>query len=158
MRPAMIWTNPLRMNGKVLIEGGVLDLIFGFQQQRSSTPEAGGILLGYRRGNHIHVAKATTPQPGDLRMRNRFDRSNQFHQETAMKLWKESGGIVDYIGEWHTHPEVSPLPSTIDLSEWNKIHRARHLPMIFIVIGKCDNLWVGAGNENRLFELNFEPD
>lgn len=49
----MIWPNPFETDGKVLIEGAVIDLVLDYQQRGSSTPEAGGIFLGYRRGIHL---------------------------------------------------------------------------------------------------------
>lgn len=35
-----------------------------------------------------------------------------------MKRWKDSKGLVRYVGEWHTHPQNYPAPSSIDLTEW----------------------------------------
>ncbi|WP_157275116.1 Mov34/MPN/PAD-1 family protein [Dechloromonas agitata] len=153
MRSAMIWPNPFETDGKVLIEGAVIDLVLDYQQRGSSTPEAGGIFLGYRRGIHLHIVQATTPQPRDRRMRYRFDRYDQFHQAIASKQWEESDGTVDYVGEWHTHPEVNPSPSSLDISEWGKIHRTRQFPMIFLIVGLAESLWIGLGCNNKIVRL-----
>lgn len=153
MRSAMIWTNPYEPNGKVLIEGVVIDLISDYQQQGTSTPEAGGIFLGYRRGIHLHVVQATTPQPKDRRTRYRFDRHDQHHQAIATKEWMGSDGTIDYVGEWHTHPQTNPMPSALDISEWGKIHRNREFPMIFLIVGLAETIWVGVGGNNQILRL-----
>lgn len=153
----MIWSSPFGDDGKVLIEGAVIDLIIGYQQRGSRTPEAGGILMGFRRGKHLHVAQATTPQQNDKRTRYRFDRRDQFHQAVAIKQWKESDGTVDYIGEWHTHPEMNPSPSSLDISEWGKIYRAIKLPMIFIIVG-LGVIWLGIGCNNKIIRLSLTAE
>ena len=43
----------------LLIESQVLERLTGFRQIATSAPEAGGILMGYRRGSHTHVTEAT---------------------------------------------------------------------------------------------------
>lgn len=150
MRPAMIWSNPFDTNGRVLIEGAVLDSIFDYQQLKPSAPEAGGILLGYRRGVHLHIVRATTPQPSDMRMRYRFDRRDQFHQTIATKAWQASEGTIDYVGEWHTHPETNPSPSSLDISEWVKIHRTSQFPMVFLIVGLSETIWIGIAENNKI--------
>lgn len=152
MRPAMILSNPFERDGKVLIEGAVVDLIFGYEQ-RDGFPESGGIFLGYRREIHIHVALATTPQPWDKQMRYRFNRCDPFHQAIATQKWKESEGTVDYVGEWHTHPKVDPSPSLLDIIEWDKIHRTRQYPMLFLIVGLRETFWVGLGGNNKILSL-----
>ncbi|WP_322882205.1 Mov34/MPN/PAD-1 family protein [Pandoraea sputorum] len=107
--------------------------------------EAGGILLGYRRGDHLHVSCATTPQVGDIRSRYAFQRQAQSHQKIARELWASEGMIVDYIGEWHTHPEQKPTPSHVDTDAWRRVCANRLTPLIFLIVGNTDVLWVGAG-------------
>jgi integrative and conjugative element protein (TIGR02256 family) len=51
---------------------------------------------------------------------------------------------MDYIGEWHTHPENDPQPSTLDLDEWCKICSRREDPMVFLIQGTLRQ-WVGVG-------------
>lgn len=45
----------------VLVEEKLFDEQSRFRQLEASSPEAGGILMGYRRGNHTHVTEATLP-------------------------------------------------------------------------------------------------
>jgi integrative and conjugative element protein (TIGR02256 family) len=51
----------------------------------------------------------------------------------------------DYVGEWHTHPEDVPAPSTIDLQEWSIVmKRNPGKPMIFLIVGRKEE-WFGVG-------------
>lgn len=99
--------------------------------------EGGGILLGYVRGDHLEVLHATEPSSKDKRHRFLFEREKQGHQEEALRLWKESGGLVRYLGEWHTHPQKSPTPSGMDRAEWEKLAQLRtdRRPVLTVIVG-----------------------
>jgi integrative and conjugative element protein (TIGR02256 family) len=132
-------------SGSILIEGDVLTSIFAFRQLDPNVPESGGILLGFRRGPHIHVTAATTPQPGDAQSRYRFHRAESRHQRFAYTHWASSNETGDYLGEWHTHPEPTPTPSGIDRAEWQKICNERKVPMLFVILGTSSPVWLGIG-------------
>ncbi len=109
--------------------------------------ERGGILLGTRRGTHLHILEATLPQRWDRGSMFAFRRSARGHQEVAIKRWKSSGQTIDWLGEWHSHPESIPSPSGIDLHSWTSIVAARKTPMVFLIIGYHD-LWLGIVEPN----------
>lgn len=112
--------------------------VFEAHVQRSTSDwESGGILLGTVHGPHLELVHATPPFSTDRRTRYSFDRDSPGHTEIANKLWYESNGIVRYVGEWHTHPEIIPLPSNIDLSEWKKsaTKRADGRPLLGLIVG-----------------------
>lgn len=150
MQPAMMWHNPIDNRGDILIETSVIELVRNYCQYQASMPESGGILLGYRRGKHLHIVAATTPQPGDQRMRFRFSRRDQYHQKVAMRQWDMSDKRMDYIGEWHTHPETEPTPSSLDMSEWEKICCARKISMVFLIVGWTGAFWLGVGRRQHI--------
>ncbi|WP_174984164.1 Mov34/MPN/PAD-1 family protein [Pandoraea commovens] len=91
-----------------------------YRQLKPSDKEAGGILLGRRRGRHFEITAATTPFPTDSRTRTSFLREPNGHQEEATEHWYSSGHEVGYLGEWHTHPERAPTPSHTDVSQWHQ--------------------------------------
>ena len=140
----LMWQNPCIAEGRVLIEPEPLALINQYRQDHQSKPEAGGILLGYRREGHLHVTMATVPQPSDRRMRFWFSRATKHHQQEAVRHWMASNAEVDYLGEWHTHPEGRPSPSSLDRTEWRKIACERTSPMVFMILGWTGELWVGV--------------
>jgi integrative and conjugative element protein (TIGR02256 family) len=139
-------------NALVLIEPQVLQRLVTFRQLGPSAPEAGGILLGYRRGPHAHVFDVTVPTKRDVRSRFAFSRHGADHQRVATRRWKQSGETMDYVGEWHTHPEDNPSPSNVDLQHWREIARAASRPMVFLIVGRQSN-WYGAGLRRRLDQL-----
>jgi integrative and conjugative element protein (TIGR02256 family) len=110
-----------------------------FIQHASSATEAGGVLLGrhLRDGSAIVVDTVTTPMPGDRRARTWFHRAQRRHQAAIDAAWADSEGTCTYLGEWHTHPEPMPSPSSVDWADWRR--RLRHdrytEPIFFIIVG-----------------------
>lgn len=150
-------SNPLIRDGRILIEPDVLGVLDRFRQRDLSTREAGGILLGYRRGIHLHVVDLTTPHSNDTRRRTGFHRESNEHQRVALARWSASGGVMDYLGEWHTHPERAPVPSAIDRNEWKVIVADRTTPMLFLILGTMGLPWLGVGARMQ-FERVQIPD
>jgi integrative and conjugative element protein (TIGR02256 family) len=133
----------------LLLEPPLLQRLAAFRQLDGSAPEAGGILMGYRRGPHTHVTDGTVPAARDSQWRFGFFRHATHHQRVAMRKWKQSGETMDYVGEWHTHPEDDPTPSGIDLKHWREISATHSKPMVFLIVGRSTN-WLGVGLEHRL--------
>lgn len=139
---------------KLLIESALLDQLREFRQIAPDASEAGGILMGYRRGPHTHVTEATMPSKEDVQHRFGFLRQAKYHHQTAVRRWKETGETLDYAGEWHTHPEDDPSPSNKDIRNWRKITMASQRPMIFVIIGRSTN-WIGAGLGQRVVQIDL---
>lgn len=120
----------------VLIESPVIDLLNKWTQH-GSLSEAGGILVGYRRGNHLHVIDCTTPFPDDRRSRFNFLRRDSRHSQTALRRWAETEHQAYYLGEWHTHPEDFPTPSVTDKTGWKKLMGSALGPdVLFLIVGR----------------------
>lgn len=137
----------------IYIHADVIKLIDQYRQTKSSTTEAGGILLGKRRGVHFEIIYATEPQSNDIRCRNKFIRSSEGHQEIANEHWIRSDGEINYLGEWHTHPEALPQPSKIDLKEWQLKVTEHAVPLVFMIKG-FDKSYCGLQIENHLLRLS----
>ncbi len=97
--------------------------------------ESGGILLGKIFSTHIEICNITEPFPNDIRHRIRFQRQDPKHLSSWKKLQKESDNTIGYIGEWHSHPDGQPSPSSIDNLEWNKIIKEVGSPLLFLIVG-----------------------
>lgn len=146
----MIFINPFEPGiSRLLIEDAVLSKVGALRQTSPSASEAGGILLGFRRDTHLHVARATSPGPGDRRSTYRFVREDESHARTALLEWSRSRETMDYVGEWHTHPEAHPQPSSLDMQEWRKICKRRRELMVFIIQGTISS-WVGVGMDQAI--------
>lgn len=105
--------------GYLLVHSKVREVLWENRQDVNKF-EAGGVLLGSYRGDHIEVIDATPPGKNDLRRRFEFIRRDESHQVYVDRQWHESEGRVTYIGEWHTHPVSNPRPSDLDMSEWGQ--------------------------------------
>ena len=150
MRSALIWTSSVPTVCKVLVEAEPLECLDAYWQDRTSKPEAGGILLGFRRGAHLHVTAATVPQPVDHSNRYWFKRSATSHQEIALTRSQDIGQTMDYLGDWHTHPEPRPIPSGHDVGEWRKICASRPQPMVFAIVGWSGEIWLGVSHGSTI--------
>ena len=125
------------------------DIVAEFSEiQRKSDfqKETGGILIGYYRSlcNSLLITDMTHPQRKDLMERFRFIRRSTGHQEIMDELWESSGYRKSYLGEWHTHNEKVPKPSTVDINNWKKISQL--IPnfdeLFFIVVRtECIGFW-----------------
>lgn len=135
MQPDLIFCHSEDDPCRLLMPGAVVNELDLFKQIRTDQFEAGGILLGLRRGPHLEVVAATQPMRGDKRTRTSFLRRDPEHFRIAEKIWRNSGGTIGYIGEWHTHPEPRPTPSGIDTSQWRRILFAEQQQTVFIIVG-----------------------
>jgi integrative and conjugative element protein (TIGR02256 family) len=145
-----------RGDAMLLVEPQLIERLLRFRQIGSNAPEAGGILMGYRRGPHTHVTDATTPSKRDTQQRFRFHRHATYHQRMATMRWKASGETLGYVGEWHTHPEDHPTPSGIDLHHWREIGAAAARPMVFVIIGR-KSCWFGIGVRDQILPVVEAP-
>lgn len=156
--PAIIGGLPGHKGAWILVEGAVLERIQPFRQRERAAPESGGILLGYRRGAHLHVVDATIPGQEDRGTRVSFRRSANGHREQALAGWHRSDHTLDYVGEWHTHPERAPSPSGTDYRAWGELLAARPgQPLVFMILGIETDLWLGCGQGGAVRGVAMAP-
>lgn len=130
--------------GYFYIEKRVLEAIFQFKQVAQNISESGGLLAGYYKGNDLHVVNFTTPQVKDKKGRFHFHRRDLKHVNQVRQWYIQSGGSINCLGEWHTHPESYPSPSTIDTKGWKRFIKDRNgQQAVFVIIGLRDN-WAGG--------------
>lgn len=79
--------------------------------------ESGGVLIGVRVANEVayELRRITYPGLQDERSPFSFLRSKTAANRILRKRWAFSNGQENYLGEWHTHNEESPIPSTVDI-------------------------------------------
>jgi integrative and conjugative element protein (TIGR02256 family) len=95
----------------------------------------GGLFLGTRSVNVIEITGLTTPFPQDRATLTSFTLKDPLHQSIVDSQWRLSGGVINYIGDWHTHPEKDPTPSYIDKEYWKRL-TPPNLPMIYGIQGQ----------------------
>lgn len=139
-------------DGYIWFDADVVKSLQSFRQIQFPDKEACGLLLGQRRGNHLHITKITEPQVADRRSRVAYWRAAKGHRRVAVASWKKSKKLIGYLGEWHTHPQPFPAPSTVDLDEWRKLARLQSEPMLFLIVGITD-WWLGLHQPNGNVQL-----
>lgn len=144
-----LFANPISRGSFVLIEPGVLAALHNCRQLLHDDTEAGGTLIGYRRQQHLHVVEFTTPAPVDRRSRCEFERCDPRHARYARMRWRKSRKKLDCLGEWHTHPEDYPHPSSVDMSEWRRVLSKVDHARVFVIVGLRRD-WVGVGHRKRV--------
>lgn len=131
---------------KIEIEDRLIERMLKYRQTKPFLPEAGGVLFGREiiDTDNLIINNMTEPYTNDKRNRFLFHRKDTCHIEYYNKLYNTSGGIVKYVGEWHSHPEELPGYSSLDRREWTKILKKEPsiAPLYFIIIGtKAWRVW-----------------
>ena len=129
---------------------GDLEVYFdaGFERQvrdlrASNLPnETGGVLLGYYdlTVNSLVIVAALPAPPDSKSSQAAFERGVEGLKEAVAEANKRTRGVVEYVGEWHSHPEGhSAKPSGDDLIQL--IHLAMGmdddgLPGVQLIVGE----------------------
>jgi integrative and conjugative element protein (TIGR02256 family) len=141
-----------------LITDSVLDFI-EVESRRSPTTETGGVIAGTGKlGTYdVAVTHATGPGPRARRTKYSFARDVSYCQAQIDQFARESGGLVDYLGEWHKHHEEEPCPSPRDIGTLSNIARDKNyhvtLPLLFIIGESNDRESLRVFAVDRLGEL-----
>lgn len=96
--------------------------------------ETGGVLIGKYDGVTIVIEVATGPGPKAKHSLYSFQRDGDYSQEHLDRIVRETGGIRDYLGEWHSHPQKAG-PSHYDLSAIKKIRQNKKYLIQFPILG-----------------------
>ncbi|MCW3794470.1 Mov34/MPN/PAD-1 family protein [Paenibacillus sp. LS1] len=132
---------------KLKIDSAAVALMLHFRQMESETPESGGIMMGriLEENSSPMIDEITVPMEGDIQSRTRFLRQAEHHQQIFTLKWEENEGRLFYLGEWHTHPERVPTPSSTDTKNWRKIFLSSNQSidyLLFVIVGtECLKVW-----------------
>jgi integrative and conjugative element protein (TIGR02256 family) len=135
-------------NRYLLIRNQAIEKMNHYRQLRKRDKEAGGILIGriLLEDDNFIVDDVSEPMKNDVRHRTRFKRSPLGHQEYFNSVWECNHGHCFYLGEWHTHPEQIPTPSTVDLYDWNENLKRDYETdaLFFLIVGIAEiKVWYG---------------
>lgn len=114
------------------------------QRQQNLPHETGGVLLGYYDFNTgAIVVVDVLPAPADsMSALGSFERGVKSLPELVAEASRRTAGIVQYIGEWHSHPRGhSATPSSDDMYQlaYLSIGMAQDgLPAVSLIIGERD--------------------
>ncbi len=105
--------------------------------------ETGGVLIGvYDLNRRLVYVVDTIPSPPDsAEWPTLYIRGSEGLLSRVQELSAGSGGQLEYVGEWHSHPDrCSILPSADDLKvfTWLTEHLSvAGLPALMAIIGEC---------------------
>lgn len=131
-------------NFYIRINLDVLSRLNTFRQVKCYMPESGGVLIGEVYGNNgFWIKDVTIPGKQDFSSRYKFTRQDTSHQKIVENWHIKSKGTMQYLGEWHSHPEKKPSPSVIDLCSWKqlslKMERQMGVqPFLFLILSMTD--------------------
>lgn len=140
---------------KLILKKPVVE-IFNEYGKKNSKNEIGGVLIGKIYPEYITIEKLTKPSKLDKSTKLSFIRSKKSAQRKINKNWKNSNGTLIYLGEWHTHPSINPIPSQQDIkmiSESLK-YTVMEIDFLFLIILGLNNfLWIGIQNQDGLKKM-----
>lgn len=120
------------VRNQLIFEEQVLAHFRKFVQRRLCQPESGGQLFGTFEDDTIRIRNATGPYKEDTRRRQRFTPDRK-REQNDIDLHFDLG--LQFIGNWHTHPEQIPTPSSTDLSNTReRFLRSDHQLLAFTMV------------------------
>lgn len=97
--------------------------------------ECGGVLMGEHVGhNHFAVCNITIQDTGSLAFFLRELRGAVSALRTFFISTKNDYVRFNYLGEWHSHPLFSPMPSSTDHDSMRQIITDRDVGANFVVL------------------------
>ena len=134
-----VYRRPKR--GHVLVTAAVVRVFQKHRQLRWHSPESGGVILGRIMAvdDDIIFDDASEPTALDRAGRFFFRRARSPAQRAINDAWETSDGMRNYLGEWHTHPERHPTPSSHDRDDWLRICSTANFEqesLFFAIVGQ----------------------
>jgi len=123
--------------------------------QNKNQNESGGIILGWvsnKNDNNIYVTKLSLPTNFDKSSRYAFERDKHIAKIITDYEFYNSNGKIVYLGEWHTHPESNPSPSSVDIKMIKQQYKNNKINVDFLIIliQGVKSLCVGLYDGNQL--------
>ena len=107
--------------------------------------ETGGVLVGsFDLQNRIVYIVDTVPSPPDSEeWPTLYIRGCQGLKKSLDDIYEVTNGMLEYIGEWHSHPDMSPTsPSDDDLQVFSwltGLMDSDGLPALMMIVGQRGN-------------------
>lgn len=125
-----------------------------FQTFAGGDLETGGLLFGYFNLPRVILDVATKPSSTDKRGRRSF-KIDSINANREIK--KQFMANRHFLGEWHSHPQVQPIPSPKDLFVKSK-HELNAVVMVIVGLSQTQPaLWVSLHNGKQAIPL-FESE
>lgn len=129
------------------------------RQQGKVKTEIGGQLFARFEHGEVRVIRATGPNATDKRGWTWFKPDLRKQNVEIQQLFQKG---LHFIGDWHTHPEREPTPSSWDTDSMKDcFKKSRHQLKAFlmVIVGRADfpsGLWVSLHQHNDVERLIHE--
>lgn len=116
----------------LIFEASALQTFEDARQLAEADKEIGGMLLARISESEVRIVKATKAEKRASISRFLFKPS----LSRKRKIVKEAFAVgLHFVGEWHTHPETDPTPSSIDLDSMrDSFRRSKHELNRFLMV------------------------
>ena len=99
---------------RIWVKEAVIKEIF-LQGEELLPKETGGILMGYTvESIDFVITNIIGPGKNAVHGDTTFQPDQRFHEDEIARIYEESGGLITYLGDWHTHPNSYPYLSSKD--------------------------------------------
>lgn len=139
----------------IILMQSALDMLSA-HRQTGEEAEVGGLLFAEFDFPVIRIVEASPPHTKDKRWKTLFIPSRRLQRRLIKRKFKKG---LHFIGEWHTHPTKTPVPSSLDLKSmadsFDKSHHELNY-FIMIIVGnspKSLSLWVSAHDAQVSYHL-----
>lgn len=116
----------------LIFEANALQILIDGRQIGEKEKETGGMLLARISESEVRIVEATKAEKRASISRTLFKPSLSRKRKIVQEAF-EAG--LHFVGEWHTHPERDPTPSSIDINSMkDSFRRSRHELNRFIMV------------------------
>lgn len=126
------------------------------EAERRYPNETGGVLLGFADPDddeQIQLIAQIGPGPKASHEAFRFEPDSEWQQQRITEAYEQSGRVLTYLGDWHSHPRGGKMPSSLDRETAKKIARCAEAraphPLILIVYGEPESWQIVAYRRQR---------
>ncbi|HEY0654042.1 MAG TPA: Mov34/MPN/PAD-1 family protein [Chryseosolibacter sp.] len=103
---------------------------------RAEYVETGGVLCGNYSEDSLRIHSISGPGSGAHQTLTEFVADKDFIDKFIDDQYRESDGHNIYIGEWHSHPQRYPVPSSQDLESFlERTYEWTIGDIVFIIVG-----------------------
>lgn len=111
--------------------------------------ETGGALMGYisQDGSNLIVTDVIGPGPRARHTKTSFSPDLKYQYDAIEGIYRRSGRLHTFIGDWHTHPEGSTALSSKDRRVMRRIashSEARAPEPVMLILGGAKGKWVAS--------------
>jgi integrative and conjugative element protein (TIGR02256 family) len=139
-------------NARVITDGLFLDTVRK-ERQKKLPRETGGVLLGtWDLQREIVYVVAMIPSPDDSEERpTSYIRGCRGLDSAVSDAEAQTGGQLQYIGEWHSHPDghsADPSEDDCKLFDWVRDHTTQDgYPPVMLIVGEQESRWLVGTRE-----------